>query len=48
MLNCFLPKEALLDTTILLIYIYIYIFVIEIGPFVGEIFVFGFQYHQIL
>ena len=44
MLNYFLPKEPLLDTTILLIYI----FVIEIGPFVGEIFVFGFQYHQIL
>ena len=41
-LNYFLPKETLLDTTILLISI----FVIEIAPFVGEIFVFGFQYHQ--
>ena len=43
-LNYFLPKQTLLDTTILLISI----FVIEIAPFVGEIFVFGFHYHQIL
>ena len=37
-LNSFSPKETLLDTTILLISI----FFIEIGPLVGEIFVFVF------
>ena len=41
-LNPFLPKETLLDTTILLIAI----FFIEIG--FGEFFVFRFQYYQIL
>ena len=43
-LNPFLPKETLLDATILLISI----FSVEVDLYVGEIFVFRFQYHQIL
>ena len=42
-LKSFLPKETLLDTTVLLISFSL------INAFsVGEIFVFGYQFHQIL